>query len=209
MLDAQIADRDRGGEDTLISRGQAMIACGRLPIDGLALRNNLLGLLIGLVPTTAKAAAMALDHLTLDASRAALLRAALPDPLRFAGLVREAMRLNPINPGLLRVARRDARVPGSDALIREGATVFAATISAMRDPKFVSDPMAMDPYRPASVYLNNGFGLHACFGWYVIDANVTQLLRTLLEAGYARTPGAEGDLGFEGPFPARMLLTRG
>ncbi|MDW4498778.1 cytochrome P450 [Sulfitobacter sp. D35] len=207
LLDREIADTDRAGEDTVISRGLALIEDGRVPLDPVSLRNNLLGLLIGLVPTTPKAAAMGYDYLTVRDERADILHGALDDPDRLLAVIREGMRLNPINPGLLRKANRTVTVPGhAREEIDGGMIVFVATSAAMRDPDYVEDPEEIRTDRPGSVYLNNGLGLHACFGRYINDSNVFILLSELLHAGYRRIPGE--NLQFDGPYPAHLPLAR-
>lgn len=209
MLDAQITHSRPASEETVIARGQRLISSGLTDMTSTDLRNNLLGLLIGLVPTTPKAAAMALDWLTQDpASIEQLRNAALNDPEQFKAMVREGMRLNPINPGLLRKARQTAKIPykGSYMEVPTGTVVFTATHAAMRDPHFIEKPLKLELNRPASAYLNDGYGLHACFGRYINLEHVTLLLRHVLVAGYDRANGAEGDLVFAGPFPARMTI---
>ena len=60
-LDAEIALGTAPAESVL-GRGQALHRAGIAGFDAVGLRNNMLGLLIGLVPTTAKSAAMAYDY---------------------------------------------------------------------------------------------------------------------------------------------------
>jgi cytochrome P450 len=65
-LDAAIRDRKRqpaGADDTILSRCLALQGAGLPGMDDLDIRNNLIGLLIGLIPTQSQAAVQALDQL--------------------------------------------------------------------------------------------------------------------------------------------------
>lgn len=213
VLESEIASGgDPANADSVLARALRLSATGHAAFSPRAIRNNFIGLLIGFAPTTAKSAAMALDLLTRDAEQAAAtVRAAQGPFMDFQALVREATRLNPINPGLFRKARRDAVIwsDGEATQVAKDTLVFVGTSAAMRDPRHVPDPLALQPHRPESAYLTYGLGLHACFGRYINDFHIAMLLRTLLAPGdVRRADGPEGDLAFEGPFPRRFILER-
>jgi cytochrome P450 len=194
-----------------LGRGLALHKAGASGFDGVNLRNNMLGLLIGLVPTTAKSAAMAYDYGTRTPADAQAFFAVFRngDAAQFQAYVRELTRLNPINPGLFRQAVRTARVHsgGRAYEIPEGNMIFVGTHTAMRDAAVLPDPKAVLPGRPDSAYLTYGFGLHACFGRYINDLHVAALLHHCFAAGHLeRAAGNAGDLVFDGAFPARLVL---
>jgi cytochrome P450 len=210
MLERQIAISRPVTEETVIARGQRLLGAGVGDLSTLDLRNILFGLLIGLVPTTPKAAAMSYDWLTGDSRSEERLREASGNEAEFTALIREGMRLNPINPGLLRVTRTTARIPNGGGVIElpAGTTIFAATHAAMRDPDYVVAPTEIRTDRPASVYLNDGYGLHACFGRYINLLHVSTLLRPVMAADIRRHSGVLGELSFEGPFPTSVKIKR-
>jgi cytochrome P450 len=198
--------------DTVLGRALRLSATGHPAFTPRAIRNNFIGLLIGLAPTTAKSAAMALDLLMRDPANTSAVKQAAHGPFQdFNAMVREATRLNPINPGLFRKARRDTFVlsDGSATPVEKDTLVFVGTSSAMRDPHHVPDPQELRPNRPESAYLTYGFGLHACFGRYINDLHIAILLQTLLVSGdVRRADGPEGGLLFDGAFPCRFVLER-
>ena len=212
MLEREIASGgDRSASDSVLARALKLSASGHPAFTARAIRNDFIGLLIGLAPTTAKSAAMAYDLLTQDqekTERAA--RAAAGAFADFQALVREATRLNPINPGLFRKARRDTVLlsDGHETKIAKDTLVFVGTAAGMRDPRHVPDPLSLQPGCPEAAYLTYGHGLHACFGRYINDLHIASLLRTLFASGARRADGADGDLQFEGPFPHRLSLQR-
>ena len=210
QLDIEIANTSAGA-GTVLGRGVKLHQAGVQGFDPVRLRNNVLGLLIGLVPTIAKSAAMAFDWATQDDTREAAFyqayenRAAHP----FQQYVRELTRLNPINPGLFRKAARDTFVisGGSAHPIKKDTLVFVSTYTAMRDARFVKQPEQLMYNRAASDYLTYGFGLHACFGRYISDFHVAQLLESLLDkAHYQRLQGEAGNLMFSGVFPSQLMV---
>jgi cytochrome P450 len=209
-LDAEIA-LGSAPANTVLGRGLALQKASITGFDGVSLRNNMLGLLIGLVPTTVKSAAMAYDYGTRTPAEAQAFFTSFRNgnEAHFQAYVRELTRLNPINPGLFRQAVRDARVnSGGRAYdIPKGNMIFVGTYTAMRDAAALPDPTVIVPGRPDSAYLTYGFGLHACFGRYINDLHVAALLWHCFAAGHLeRAAGNAGDLVFDGAFPARLTL---
>ena len=184
--------------------------------DGLSdeeIRNNLIGLFVGMIPTTSKAAALALDELlrrpAARAGAAGAVRAGNTGLLlRYTS---EAMRLNPQAPGLIRHTARNTVVAAGTrhaTRIPAGTTVFASTQAAMLDPEVVDDPDAFRIDRPDHVYLHHGTGLHQCFGRFVNQVSIPAVLAAVLSVdGVQRAAGPAGRLAVDGNFPVSMTLT--
>lgn len=199
--------------ETVIARGITLNNAGVNGFDPINLRNNILGLLIGLVPTTAKSAAMAFDYGTQTHEKADHFYQSYQNNSNgsFQNTVRELTRLNPINPGLFRKAAFDTQITsgGKQYPIKKGTLIFVGTYTAMQDKKHVNDPLKIKIDRPESVYLTYGFGLHACFGRYINDFHVAQLLESLFDKDhYIREENSTGNLNFEGVFPVSLKIKK-
>lgn len=210
MLDASIAS-GKAGPETVIGYGIAQDAAGFPGCDPQSLRNNILGLIIGLVPTTAKSAAMAFDYATQTLEMQADFFAAhgSGDAASFTRYCRELTRLNPINPGLFRIARHDTalRYKGEAREVRAGTRVFASTATAMVDGRVLDDPLEIRLDRPDTHYLTYGYGLHACTGRYLNDLHIATLLSRALARGKVdRVAGAAGHLAFDGKWPSSLTV---
>ena len=98
-----------------LARCLAAQAAGVPGMSDLDIRNNLVGLIIGAIPTLSKASVQALDQL-LDRPAAlvgAQRAAAADDDAALGAHVFEAMRFNPVNPIIYRRAVRDAVIAPS------------------------------------------------------------------------------------------------
>ena len=207
-----IAARKASGEarDDVLGRCLALQASGTPGMDDRGIRDNLIGLVIGAVPTIAKAATLALDELLNrpEALAGAHSAAAAGDAARFEGYVWEALRFQPHNPVIYRRATRDTVI--APATIRgvhvpKGAMVFAANHAAMHDPLDIPAPQAFRPDRPWETYLHWGYGLHRCFGDAINKAVIPAILMPLVaRPGLARA-GARDDGGT--PFPQSLPVT--
>ena len=113
VIDAAIANRKASGEtkDDVLGRCLVLQKAGLPGMDDLGIRNNLIGLVIGAIPTISKACVQALDQLLDRPAGARVRRAAARagDDALFAAHVFEAFRFNPINPLIYRRAARDTR----------------------------------------------------------------------------------------------------
>jgi cytochrome P450 len=173
---------------------------------------NLIGLIVGFIPTVASTTTLAIDALmdrpqALDAAQQ-VARADDDDAVR--AHMWEAMRLAPQGPGLLRRALTDF-VVGEGAhhatRIPAGTIVFAATESAMLDGEVIEDPDDFRVSRPAHDYLHFGVGMHECFGRFANAMQIPAIAKAMLRLpGLARAPGEEGKLVKEGPYPKSLLL---
>jgi cytochrome P450 len=200
------------GDDTL-GRLLTMFAESQFDIDDAWIRTYLIGLLIGMLPLTSKATALAIDALLdrpgpLAAAQAA---ARADDDELLAAYLSEAMRFSPQAPGQFRLAARDAKIAAGarrETTVPAGGRVFAATQSAMLDGDVVDDADDFRPGRPAHDYLHFGAGLHQCFGRFANALQIPLIAQAILRRPtVARAPGDTGRLVKEGPF-ARSLVVR-
>ena len=212
-LDALIADRKRqASRDDVLGRCLALQSSGTPGMDDVAIRNNLFGILVGMLPTTSKAASFALDVLLDRPGPLAEVREAAraDDDARVAAYVFEALRFNPINPGLLRVTMSDHRVARGhlrSRLLPAGTTVFAATQSAMFDGRKVAAPRRFRADRASTDYMHFGAGMHTCFGEHINLAQIPHILKPLLRCYNLRRAGkGDGVLHMKGPFPDHMVV---
>jgi cytochrome P450 len=208
-LDRTIADRkvNPNQNDDVLNRCLALQKAGVPGMDDLGIRNNLLGLLTGAIPTTSKCCTQALDELLKrpdaleGAHRAAL---ADDDPL-LASYVFEALRFNPNNPGIFRIAAQDYTVAKGTlraTKIPKGTTVLPATQSAMFDEHHVDAPHEFRTNRPPYLDMHFGYGMHTCFGQYINRVQIPGILKPLLKKKLTLA----GDLQYEGPFPSSLKV---
>ena len=214
-LDAAIQARKASGAETddILGRCLVMQRAGLPGMDDLGIRNNLVGLLIGLVPTTSKAAILALDQL-LDRPEAlagAQHAARRNDDAALAAYVFEALRFNPVNPVIYRRATRDTEVAPNTwrtSKIRRGTMVMAANLSAMFDRLRIDSPNDFKTDRPWSDYMLWGDGMHTCFGAYINQVTIPGILKPLLQRqGLRRAAGSAGRIDTDGtPFPVHFQV---
>jgi cytochrome P450 len=211
-LDQVIADRKKQASqpDDVVGRCLALQKAGVPGMDDLGIRNNLLGLIIGAIPTTSKCCAQALDELLKRPAQLqeAQLAAGSDDDVLLAQYVFEALRFNPNNPGLFRIAAQDYTVAKDKmhaTTIPRGTTVVAATQSAMFDDRIVDAPNEFRIGRPPYAYMHFGYGLHTCFGQYLNRVQIPGILKPLLKRkGLRRADGHAGQLQYVGPFPGSL-----
>jgi cytochrome P450 len=177
-------------------------------MDDLGIRNNLIGLLIGAIPTISKACVQVLDQLLERPQALASAQAAARagDDALFAAHVFEAFRFNPINPLIYRRAARDTRIAAGSLRARsipKGTMVLALNLSAMFDPLKIAAPESFRTDRPWGDYMLWGYGMHACFGAHINRAVIPAILKPLLaKPGLRRVAGDAGRVDYGGtPFP--------
>ncbi|HEX5183690.1 MAG TPA: cytochrome P450 [Allosphingosinicella sp.] len=214
-MDGHISARKAAGGtgDDILARCLAMQAGGLPGMTDTDIRNNLIGLLIGELPTTSAAATLALDELLNrpDALAGAQAAARAGDDDLFAAHVFEALRFRPLNPIIYRRALRDASVAEGRLRarrIKAGTMVMASNLSAMFDPLAIPSPNSFRTDRPWETYILWGYGLHACFGAYLNRANLPAILKPLLaKTNLRRADGAAGQIDDAGtPFPVHLHL---
>jgi cytochrome P450 len=212
-LDALLAERLAGGgdsKDDVMGRLLCLQAAGGLDgVDDELVRRTLAGLVIGMVETTSQAAIQALLVLFSmpDALAKAAAAAKADNDDALAGLVFEALRFRPINPMVVRVAKEDYHLAAGEphaTLIPKGSTVFALTWSAMFDPRVLERPEEFRPGRPDYHYLHFATGQHACYGRYISQIQIPQILKPLLKLPGLRPVGAPE---YDGTFPQTLLVS--
>jgi cytochrome P450 len=198
--------------DDVLGRCLALQNAGVPGMDDSTIRTNLLGLFVGAIPTTSKSCTQALDELLkrpADLAKAQDAAASNNDSL-LADYVFEALRFNPNNPVVVRLAVQGytlAEGTTRETLIPKGASVVAATQSAMFDDKFVDSPNEIRAGRPAYLYMHFGYGLHTCFGQYINRVQIPGILKPLLKRkNLRRAVGDAGQLTYNGPFPSTMTV---
>ena len=212
-LDQAIRDRKTSPTDAddVLNRCLEMQKAGLPGMDDLGIRNNLIGLVIGAIPTISKASTLILDQLLdrPDALRTAQMAARNDDDRLLAACLFEAFRFNPMNPVIYRRAVRDVTVAKGTlraCRIRKGSLVFAANFSSMFDPLKISAPTSFRTDRPWEDYMLWGYGMHTCFGAHINHAIIPAILKPLLKQNnLRRAEGKAGKIDTGGtPFPVHM-----
>ncbi|MCX7066172.1 MAG: cytochrome P450 [Methylococcales bacterium] len=213
-IDSTIAERKRNRRqhDDVLERCLQMQDAGMAGMSDLDIRNNFIGLIIGAIPTTSKCAVLVLDYLLsqptlLDQAQQA---ARTNDNDALTQYMLEALRFNPFTPGIGRITAEDY-VVGRGTLratkIPKGTNVLVATQSAMMDCLKLKSPRQFQLDRPNYQYLHFGFGLHTCFGQYINRAQITRIVKAVLQhQGLRRAAGQEGQIQYEGPFPVHFVV---
>jgi cytochrome P450 len=215
-LEQTIAERKRAARapsDTVVERLIAMQATPATAFTDDEIVTNLIGLVVGFVPTVATATTFALDALLdrPDALAGARAAAAANDVDGVRAYMWEAMRFAPQGPGLLRRAASDF-VVGEGTMhatkVAAGTVTFAATESAMLDGSVLDDPHEFRIERPAHHYLHFGAGLHQCFGRFANAMQIPLIAMALLaRPNFDRAGGDKGRLVKTGPFPQSLMVT--
>lgn len=215
FLDAAVQNRKQhpGPPDDILTRCLALQTAGFPGMTDLDIRNNLIGMVIGAIPTTSSAAVRVLNQL-LDrpqALAAAAEAARSNNDAALAAIVFEALRFDPLNPVIFRRATRTTTIARGTCRARtipEGCMVFASNLSAMFDPLAVASPGEFRAGRPAADYILWGVGLHTCFGGHINSVSIPGLLKPLLaRPGLRRTEGAAGKINTGGtPFPVHFWV---
>jgi cytochrome P450 len=214
-LDGAIAARKANPttDDDVLNRCLNLQKAGEPGMDDLGIRNNLIGLMIGCVPTLSKASVQALDQLLdrPDALAKAQAAARANDDATVAQYCWEAMRFNPVNPLIYRRAAVDATVAANRfrrVQIKKGAMVMAVNLSAMFDPLKVDSPSSFRAGRPWDDYILWGDGLHTCFGAHINLVVIPAMLKPLLaKKNLRRAAGAAGQIDNGGtPFPQHLVV---
>ena len=180
--------------------------------DDLSIRNNLIGMIIGAIPTTSKCVVLCIDYLLSHPELlAGAQTAALTDDDALVNqYVLESLRLNPFGPGLLRHCAQDY-VLGAGAWrstkIAAGSTVFVTLQSAMWDGRKIPSPSEFRVNRPAYSYMHFGYGLHTCSGQYINAVQIAGIVKVLLKRkNLRRASGAAGQVQMAGAFPGHLVL---
>lgn len=212
-IDREIAARKvTPGPDDVLTRCLALQKKGVPGFSDVEIRTNLMGFIVGGPPQPPMVVPQAMEQLLRrpDALAGAQAAARAGEDDLLWGYVQEAMRFDPLAPGLPRNVLVDgviARGTSHQAEVKAGDTVLAAFASAMMDPRRVTDPARFDPHRPASNYIHFGYDLHQCFGRHINRATLHLMLKPLLKRGnLRRAPGKAGHLVKNGPFAEALTV---
>jgi cytochrome P450 len=209
-LDQAIAERklNRNQCDDVLERCLKLQDAGMPGMDDQGIRNNLIGLIIGAIPTTSKCAATTLNYLfdkpelLVTAQQAAR----IDDDAAMIQYVLESLRLNPFSAGIQRVCAEDYVVAKGTlraTKIPKGTKVLAATQSAMMDRRKVTEPSKFRLDRPSYIYMHFGYGLHTCFGQYINLAQIPGIVKSVLKQKRLRRVS---DMKSVGPFPTNLEI---
>lgn len=159
------------------------------------IRRNIMGTLVGGVETTQAAVVQSLDVMLKhpDILAAAQKAARSGNDKLLSKFVWEALRFNPVNPFVVRMAEQDYTIRG--VTIKKGSVVLVATQSAMFDEEVVDHPNDFKLDRPDTVYFHLGYGHHRCLGDYVSLVQVPEIVKGLLNMpGIRVAPGKLGQI---------------
>ncbi len=215
VIDHAISDRKqrRSAErDDVLERCLRLQDAGVPGMDDLGIRNNLFGIVVGALPTTSAAVARAIDELLRrpEMLERAARAAGADDDRTVAAYVFEALRFNPIGPGVFRLAAEDyalARGHARSKTIPRGKVVVALLQSATFDGEQLDRPEEFRVDRPPHHYMHFGYGLHTCFGRYINAESIPHVAKAVLRCrGLERAEGAMGELTLDGPFPSALKV---
>ena len=208
----QQAHRSDSANDTVLQR---LIDLPRVPdiaFSVTSVRDNLIGCVVGILDNTVAGICNTVDFLLdhPDHLAAAKGYAESGDDDMLLRLVYEALRFRPPAPILVRFSTKDhllARGTEHETLVPANKVIFAANGSAMMDETELDDPHEVRTDRPWHDYLHFGWGMHECLGKYISQVQLTELLKALLRADVGRSDGPEGELIYDGAFPASFTVT--
>lgn len=213
-IDQAIAERKAAPNDNedILNRCLALQAAGTPGMDDLGIRNNIIGLLIGAIPTISKASVLAIDELLRrpDALAGAQKAAREDDDALLAQYVWEALRFNPHQPLIYRRATRDAVIAPSTLRSRtvpKDTMVMAISLSATFDTLEIAGTNDFRTDRTSETYMTWGYGMHNCFGATINSAVIPAVLKPVLKLkNLRRAAGADGQIDGVTPFPQHMVL---
>lgn len=134
--------------------------------------------------------------------------AAAREPLRLC--IYEALRFRPMLPLLVRDCPRDTIIANGTPRARRvpaGTRVIAPPLAAMFDAEAFPNPAAFEE-RPIDSYFHFGFGPRRCFGKYIADIAMLEIVRALMRLpGLARAGGSKGQVAYDGPAPCSLVVT--
>lgn len=209
-LDQAIAERKlkRTQNDDVLERCLKLQDAGMPGMGDIDIRNNLIGLIIGAIPTTSKCAAITLNHLFNHPELLVQAQqdARVDNDQKMIQYVQESLRLNPFAAGIQRICAEDyvvAKGTLRSTKIPKGTVVLAATQSAMMDHRKIESPSQFRLDRPAYSYMHFGFGLHTCFGQYMNLAQIPGIVKAVLKQKALRRVS---DMITIEPFPVSMEI---
>ena len=216
-LDELIETRKSSGEqkDDVLGRCLALQASNTPGMSDVDIRNNLLGIIVGAIPTTSKCVALVLNYLLDRPELLELAQTAARDDEdeTLRKIMLECLRFEVFSPGITRITLEDytlAKGTWRAKTITKGTPVVALTQSAMMDSRQISNPKSFRLDRPDYHYLHFGYGMHTCFGYYINMIQIPMILKAILRVNkLTREPGEAGKMESRGPFPSRLRVRIG
>lgn len=216
-LDQLITQRKQEAEfgtmgDDIIGRCLQLQTSGTPGMSDLDIRNNLIGIIIGLMPTTSKCAVLVIDYLLdhpalLAEAQAAALQ---DDNEKLRKFMLEALRFNSFGAGIFRIANQDYVIASGNLRskrIKKGTRVLVALQSAMLDGRELDDPKSFRLDRPDYHYMHFGYGMHTCFGQYINMVQIPMIVKALLRCkNLRRATGEDGKVQYQNSFPVSLHL---
>ena len=196
----------------MLGRCLALQRAGTPGMTDTDIRNNLIGIIIGMMPTTSKCAVLVLDYLLdhPDLLAGAQQAARNNDNETLRKYVLESLRFNSFGAGVLREALTDyviAKGTMRAKKIPQGAQILVALQSAMLDGRVLDRPNTFRLDRPDYHYMHFGYGMHTCFGQYINMVQIPLIVKALLKCkNLRRAPGEAGKVQYEQPYPVRLWL---
>lgn len=176
-IDALIEQRRAAPQDDFTS---ALIAAGEegsIPLSAAELRDTINVLALAGIESTASMTGNLLHQLLADPRRWEHLR---QHPQHIAQAVEEALRLEGVPIGVVRIAREDVTL--RDVCIPRGATVMLMLSTANLDAEVFEQPAAFDMDRAGLArHLSFGSGVHYCLGAPLARLELQVIVERLLE----------------------------
>ncbi len=195
------------GAETLLGRAVAAGRAGEPAFDHEGILANILGIMIGAIPTLNKAACLAVEELLTRPAALARARTAARagKEASVAGYLWEALRFSPVNPFIYRRAVVDTMI--GDTRVPADMMVLAANLSAMHDGDALPDPDDFRANRPWGQYILWGDALHRCWGDHINRTILPAMLMPLLAQKRLKQEAAPDGGGL--PFPKSYKLSFG
>jgi cytochrome P450 len=212
-IDDLIAQRRRSGETKDDVLGRSLLLQREAPsLTDIKLRSALIGFIVGGLPQPPMVVPQALEQLLRRPRELAGAQGAarVDNDVLLGRYVFEALRYDPLAPGLQRNVARDHRVAQGtrrSRTIPHGASVLVGFSSAMRDGRRIPSPREFRTDRLPHEYLHFGYGLHTCFGIHINHALIPLMLKPLLRRkDLRRRSGSLGRLRKRGAFADRLWV---
>ena len=126
-------------------------------------------------------------------------------------IIYEALRFRPMLPLLVRTIPRDTIVAKDTARARlapAGGTMLVGLLGAMFDPEEFEHPWHFCGSRPLDGYVHFGFGPRTCFGKYLADTVMLEVMCAVLRLpDLQRAGGARARVRYDGPAAAQLRVT--
>jgi cytochrome P450 len=128
-------------------------------------------------------------------------------------IIYEALRFRPMIPLVARYCPRETIIAkGTDyaRVAPAGAAVIVAAVGANFDPDMFANPSHFDTNRPLCNYILFSLGSRTCFGKYVADAVMVEIIRSVLRLPKLRRAFAcRGRVHYDGPAVTSLRLKFG